>query len=171
MRPQVEKWIPQANAAKEKAKQELAINLSLFEPGQETQRVYSEHSVVDGKVLSWDAVKQKYYYEIQGTPLQLTDEEYEVLKPLETKKQVTLSIPLGAKTFAIIACVLNIIGALICFVKAAEMADSRYYDDTIMGLLLGLGILWTFSGIAIALLGGAIKQVVEEIKQSSESKR
>ena len=161
MQPIVKELIEKAQATErgafEKERDEFLVELGLCEEGEGF--VKREYGARYGfPYVNYDPEKKAYYREIKGTPIKVSDEEYEALKryygkrPVLKKENIMLSN--GAEKFlGVINTLVLIASIILAIMLITEGADSRYSGEAyiIGGFAVALISLISFSTVKVLL--------------------
>ena len=158
MDPKLKEFIDKAQAkernAYEKERDAMLLSLGLVNEDNSITREYSPD--YEYPYINYDPKKNAYYREIKGTPITITDEEYELLKryaPDTAQKQVK-SISNGAENFLAVINIIVLLVSIICSVvimgSLADTHDSFGYG-ALVGIIIILLALIVFSSVKVIL--------------------
>ena len=158
MDPKLQKFIEKAQAterkAYEKERDAMLLSLGLVNEDDTILREYSP--TYEYPYLNYDPEKKAYYREIKGTPISITDEEYELLKKYvpKTAYKQSESISNGAETFLGVINIIVLLASIVCSVilmgSLAETYNSLGYG-TLIGIIIILLALIAFSSVKVML--------------------
>ena len=138
----------------EKERDALLISLGLIEGDAVSGREYGPR--YGHPYVHYDAEKKAYYREIKGTPISVTDEEYEMIKKyVETKetqnKKDVAVLKNGAEKFLEVINIIVLIISLIC--STILLGESGYGEElyTYIGIIVLLVSLIMFASVKVPL--------------------